>query len=109
MFRDFPGKKVAGVLGYQGVVFDEYCEEALDKPNVLLQMPTGNGKGLIGLLLDEWRRRKFSERCVYLCPTNQLAKQIVDQATAKYGTSSVVQFRGRARDYGHSLKARYEA
>lgn len=108
MFRDFPGKKVPGVLDYQGVVFDQYRSEALNERNVLLQMPTGSGKGLIGLLIAEWRRRKFGERCVYLCPTNQLAKQVADQAAAKYGISSVVQFRGRVRDYAAAIKAQYE-
>lgn len=109
MFRDFSSKRVEGVLDYQGAVLDQYLAEAVGKEDVLLQMPTGSGKGLIGLLIAEWRRRKLLNRCVYLCPTNQLAKQVVEQAKEKYGIASVVQFKGRSRDYSAAQRAGYES
>jgi hypothetical protein len=46
---------------------------------------TGSGKTLVGLLIAEWRRRKYTERVVYLCPTRQLVNQVASQARAKYG------------------------
>jgi hypothetical protein len=49
------------------------------------QLPTGSGKTLVGLLIAEWRRRKYSERVVYLCPTRQLVNQVAQQASGKYG------------------------
>lgn len=53
--------------------------------DIALQLPTGSGKTLVGLLVAEWRRRKYNERVVYLCPTRQLVNQVADQAASKYG------------------------
>ena len=54
-------------------------------PDIALQLPTGSGKTLVGLLMAEWRRRRYGERVVYLCPTRQLVNQVAQQASAKYG------------------------
>lgn len=51
--------------------------EALNKTNIALELPTRSGKTLIGLLIGEFRRRKYREKVVYLCPTNQLVHQTV--------------------------------
>src|SRR5262249_33786525 len=66
-----------------------------------------SGKTLVGLLLAEWRRRKFRERVVYLCPTRQLVNQVVDEASSKYGLS-VEAFTGRIKNYSPAAKAAYE-
>lgn len=84
-----------------------YAAQALDHPDVALQLPTGSGKTLVGLLIAEWRRRKFKERVVYLCPTKQLVHQVAEQANERYGLS-VATFVGRQRDYTPANRADYQ-
>jgi hypothetical protein len=86
----------------------DYAAHAANKQDVALQLPTGSGKTLVGLLIGEWRRRKFHERVVYLCPTKQLVHQVAEQAQDKYGLS-IVHFTGRIRDYAPSDKADYKS
>ncbi len=66
-----------------------------------MQLPTGSGKTLVGLLPAEWRRRKFQERAVYLCPTKQLVHQVVEQAEADYGMDAVA-FTGSKHNFAPS-------
>lgn len=80
-------KKAPGVQylwSHQADVLRQYHDDCLDKRDVALELPTGSGKTLIGLLVAEHRRRKFNERALYLCPTRQLARQVGQQAEA-YG------------------------
>lgn len=78
----------------------------VDEADVAMQMPTGSGKTLVGLLIAEWRRRARSERAVYLCPTKQLVNQVVEQAQEKYGIHAVA-FTGKQREYDPSAKSDY--
>ncbi len=80
-----------------------YQEKTLNTPDVALQLPTGSGKTLVGLLIGEWRRRRFQEKVVYLCPTNQ----VVEQATKKYGIKALA-FTGKASAYHPTSKAEYQ-
>ncbi len=57
-----------------------YSSTAANFKDVALQLPTGSGKTLVGLLIGEWRRRKFKDKVVYLCPNKQLVHQAVSQA-----------------------------
>jgi hypothetical protein len=110
MFQDFSDRKLKGLLTYQGQVLAEYQASALEKANVALKLPTGSGKTLVGLLIAEWRRRKFGERTVYLCPTNQLVNQVVGEARQKYGMSEWIHgFTGSQKSYDASAKSRYQA
>ena len=68
---------------HQGRILERY-EQHLDAPHVALELPTGTGKTLIGLLIAEWRRRAREERALYLCPTRQLAHQVAALAPS-YG------------------------
>lgn len=63
---------------------ERYETDTVNSPDVALELPTGTGKTLIGLLIAEWRRRKQGERVLYLCPTRQLAHQVGVQAR-RYG------------------------
>jgi Type III restriction enzyme, res subunit/Helicase C-terminal domain len=108
LFRDLPRRKHASLYDHQGQILRTYVVEALDEPDVALQLPTGSGKTLVGLLLAEWRRRKNRERIVYLCPTRQLVNQVAEEASAKYGLS-VEAFTGRVKDYKPEAKAMYAA
>ncbi|KIT15585.1 Reverse gyrase [Jannaschia aquimarina] len=75
-------------MSHQKEILADYVSVA-DRPDVALQLPTGSGKTLVGLFIAEWRRRKFSERVVYLCPTKQLVHQTVQQAKEQYGIDAV--------------------
>lgn len=106
LFRDLPRRKHASLYDHQGQVLRTYVAQALMVPDVALQLPTGSGKTLVGLLLAEWRRRKFQERVVYLCPTRQLVNQVAEEASAKYGLT-VEPFTGTAKNYTAEAKAAY--
>jgi hypothetical protein len=107
LFRDLPRRKHASLFDHQGQILRTYVAEALDAPDVALQLPTGSGKTLVGLLLAEWRRRKNREKVVYLCPTRQLVNQVVDEASSKYGLT-VQGFTGQIKQYAPEAKAAYE-
>jgi Type III restriction enzyme, res subunit/Helicase C-terminal domain len=107
LLLDLPRRKIKGVLLHQGEMMQSYCLTALDEPNVALQLPTGSGKTLVGLMLAEWRRRKFQEKVVYLCPTKQLVNQVVEQADDQYGLT-VRGFVGQIRHYDPAAKAEYQ-
>jgi replicative superfamily II helicase len=106
LLRELPRRKIADVLLHQGEVMRAYAKTCTDEPDVALQLPTGSGKTLVGLMVAEWLRRKSGERIVYLCPTRQLVNQVVDQATGSYGLT-VNGFTGRIRDYDPRAKASY--
>jgi replicative superfamily II helicase len=84
----------------------EYAQSGAKEPDVALQLPTGSGKTLVGLMIGEWLRRKNGERIVYLCPTRQLVNQVVDQATGSYGLT-LNGFTGSRRDYDPKVRASY--
>ena len=107
LFRDLPRRKHASLFDHQGQILRNFVDNALDTSDVAFQLPTGSGKTLVGLLLAEWRRRKFSERVVYLCPTRQLVRQVVDEASSKYGLT-VESFTGASASYPPSARAAYE-
>lgn len=107
LFRDLTRRKFPDVLPHQAETMQAYADQGVTPPDVALQLPTGSGKTLVGLLIAEWRRRKFNERVVYLCPTKQLVHQVVNQAEEKYGLS-VGTFVGRQRDYSPASKADFQ-
>lgn len=106
LLRMLSRRKIPDVLPHQSAMMRAYAGQALGESDVALQLPTGSGKTLVGLLIAEWRRRKFAERVVYLCPTNQLVNQVVDQANNKYGLS-VLAFTGRVKNYAPKDRAAY--
>jgi len=107
LFRDLPRRKHASLFDHQGQILRTYVAQAIKAPDVALQLPTGSGKTLVGLLLAEWRRRKFNERVVYLCPTRQLVNQVVQEASTKYGLT-VEPLAGSKADFSPEARAAYE-
>ncbi len=85
LFRDLRKKTVPGLLSHQADLLRSYLAVHTKHSDIALQLPTGSGKTLVGLLIAEWRRRKYGERVVYLCPTRQLVNQVAQQAGGKYG------------------------
>ncbi|WP_288442176.1 DEAD/DEAH box helicase [uncultured Pseudomonas sp.] len=106
LFRELTRRKFPDVLPHQASMMQAYAAKAVGTPDVALQLPTGSGKTLVGLLIAEWRRRKFRERVVYLCPTRQLVHQVAEQANEKYGLS-VATFVGKQRDFSPADKTDY--
>ncbi|WP_417446123.1 DEAD/DEAH box helicase [Kangiella sp.] len=98
LFRELSRRRFPDVLPHQKEMMVKYTNEGQTCSDVALQLPTGSGKTLVGLLIAEWRRRKNNERIVYVCPTKQLVNQVVAQAKEKYGLN-VVGFTGTKRDY----------
>jgi replicative superfamily II helicase len=106
LFLDLPRRKYQDVLPHQREVLSAYVSRALNDQDVALQLPTGSGKTLVGLLIAEWRLRKNRERVVYLCPTKQLVNQVVEQAEEKYGLG-VRGFTGSSAEYTPEARGEY--
>lgn len=106
LFHTLTRRKLPDVMTHQRDMLTAYGEDMVDETDVALQLPTGSGKTLVGLLIAEWRRRKFKERVVYLCPTRQLVNQTVDQAQNRYGIDAVG-FTSSKRDYSAAAKSDY--
>ena len=106
IFRDLTRRKLPDVLPHQDEIMRSYAAVADKYSDIALQLPTGSGKTLVGLLIAEWRRRK-GEKIVYLCPTKQLAHQVAEQATEKYGLS-VALLIGSQKDFNPSESTAYK-
>ncbi|MBP2376442.1 hypothetical protein JOF46_004431 [Paeniglutamicibacter psychrophenolicus] len=78
-----------------------------NKADVALELPTGTGKTLTGLLIAEWTRRSRRSRVIYACPTQQLARQVA-AAAFREGIEVAVLI-GRHTDWPASAHAAYEA
>lgn len=79
LFGELPRLRdgVGAPWSHQG---DQLCtcnSQHVQTADVALELPTGSGKTLVGLLIGEWRRRSLGQRVVYACPTRQLALQVV--------------------------------
>jgi len=99
LFRDLKGRaqEIKHLWSHQADLLRAYHTRHVNTSDVAIELPTGAGKTLVGLLIAEFRRRSLAERVVYLCPTRQLAHQVGAQA-AKYGIKGHV-FVGRQHDY----------
>ncbi|MBK1635142.1 DEAD/DEAH box helicase [Rhodovulum adriaticum] len=93
-------------MPHQRAIIESYMADALEKPDVALQLPTGSGKTLVGVMIGEWRRRKLNEKVVYLCPTRQLVHQTAEQCANKFGLD-VVKFVGQKSKYSPIDAAQY--
>src|SRR5262245_14167448 len=69
-------RAIRDLLSRQADVLREYSNLGPELPDVALELPTGAGKTLVGLLLADFRRRAHGKRSAYLCPTIQLARQV---------------------------------
>jgi hypothetical protein len=82
-------ESVKHLWSHQADILREYQRRHSTSTDVALELPTGMGKTLVGLLIGEYRRRAFDERVAYLCPTRQLANQVANQANS-YGFPAVL-------------------
>jgi len=72
---------VSSLWIHQGDVLRAYADKHQATPDLALELPTGTGKTLPGLLIAEWVRRMAKGPVLYATPTRQLAHQVL--ATAK--------------------------
>lgn len=107
MYEDYKNRKIQGLIDYQSDVINNYMQTGYNEPNIALELPTGSGKTLIGLVIGEFRRRKNKEKIVYLCPTKQLVNQVVEQAENKYGIKTYA-FTGKQAEYDPIKSSEYK-
>ncbi len=89
----------------QGEILTEYAKRFKDKPDVAVELPTGTGKTIVGLLIAEWRRRKYRESVLYACPTQQLVHQVAE--VAKREGMPCVTLIGSHRSWAEVDKSKY--
>lgn len=108
LYRDLPRRPgaVPGLWAHQSEMLKTFTSKA-DQPDVALELPTGTGKTLTGLLVAEWTRRKRRSRVIYACPTQQLARQVV-AAAYREGVDTALLV-GRHADWPVAAHAAYEA
>ena len=101
------GKRAATSLwSHQADVLRDYMARFQKSGDVAIELPTGTGKTLPGLLIAEWRRRKNRGRVVYACPTVQLVRQVV--RVAERQSVPVVDLSGSSKYWSSSDKAAFE-
>lgn len=108
LYRDLPRRPgaVPGLWAHQSEMLKTFTAKA-DEPDVALELPTGTGKTLTGLLLAEWTRRKRRSRVIYACPTQQLARQVA-AAAYREGIDTALLV-GRHTDWSAAAHTAYEA
>jgi len=82
LYRDLPRRTgaVPNLWFHQGDLLRRYAEKHINTPDLALELPTGTGKTLPGLLTADWSRRMRRARVAYACPTQQLARQVMATA-----------------------------
>lgn len=107
-YRDLPRGPgaVPGLWVHQGDLLRIYANDHLDTPDLALELPTGTGKTVPGLILLDWVRRRRRARVVYACPTVQLTRQVAEVA-AREGVPHAV-LTGSNRLWDPSDKRSYE-
>lgn len=96
---------VGALWSHQADQLRTYASDHRETPDVALELPTGSGKTLVGLLISEWRRRTLGQRVVYACPTKQLARQVLQKASDQ-GIPAVLLI-GTHWDWDQAELARY--
>ena len=61
---------------HQADVLRSWHSQHINSSDIAMELPTGTGKTLIGLLIGEFVRQTRGERVAYLCPNRQLANQV---------------------------------
>lgn len=82
LYRNLPRRPdaVPGLLSHQADILREYALKHTETSDIALELPTGTGKTIPGLLIIDWVRRVRRRPTAYVCPTQQLARQVVAEA-----------------------------
>lgn len=108
LYRDLPRRPgaVPGLWAHQAQMLKTFTAQ-VNTADVALELPTGTGKTLAGLLIAEWTRRSRRARVIYACPTQQLARQVASSAYREGIDTAVLV--GRHADWPVAEHAAYEA
>ena len=68
--------QIQHLWAHQADVLRTWYSNHIDTPDLALELPTGTGKTLIGLLIGDFVRQSRDYRVAYLCPNRQLAHQV---------------------------------
>ena len=68
--------QIQHLWSHQADVLRDWHSSHVETPDIALELPTGTGKTLIGLLIGDYVRQTRQERVAYLCPNRQLAYQV---------------------------------
>lgn len=82
---------------HQADILRSYNSNHINTKDVAIELPTGSGKTLVGLLIGQYRRIVNKERVLYLCPTKQLVHQ-VQEKSKQYGIKAYP-FVGKQSEY----------
>lgn len=109
LYKELPRMRgaVPGLWLHQGDVLRAYLADHEKTPDLALELPTGTGKTLPGLVVAEWVRREGAGPVAYACPTNQLARQVL--ATAEREGVPAVLLVGYAGDWPTADEAAYDS
>lgn len=109
LYRDLPRRAGAApnLWLHQGDLLRAYAAEHTGTADLALELPTGTGKTLPGLVISDWSRRNRRRRVAYACPTQQLARQVAGVAE-RQGIPGVVLV-GSHHDWSVADQSRYEA
>lgn len=109
LYEDLPRRRdaVPNLWWQQVDLLRLYMDNHLDTADLAIELPTGTGKTLTGLLIAEWVRRHTGKRVLYACPTKQLVKQ-VHAAAAREGIQTVT-LTGSHRNWPIVAQTAYEA
>nr|WP_298522552.1 DEAD/DEAH box helicase [uncultured Halomonas sp.] len=106
-FKTLTKRQYPDVMPHQKEMLEIYAEQYEGNADVALQLPTGSGKTLVGLLIADWRRIKHGDKVVYLCPTRQLVSQTILQAWDQYGIDAV-DLSGKKEGFSPSDRTAYK-
>ncbi len=109
LFQDLKDRdpEIKHLWAHQADLLRDYAQNHCETEDVGLELPTGTGKTLVGLLIGEWRKSYFNERILYLCPTIQLAYQ-VEKHAKEYGIKAHA-FVGPQKDYSIEKFSKYSS
>jgi hypothetical protein len=100
------GENSPGLWSQQTDLLREYAANRVKTKDLAIELPTGTGKTLTGLLIADWRRRSAMGRAVFACPTVQLVRQVV--AAAEREGIPAVDLSGSHKKWNPSDKSKYE-
>lgn len=108
LFAQLPrtSESVPSLWLHQGDILRTYVKDHPATRDLAIELPTGTGKTLPGLLVADWNRRVKRGRTVYACPTVQLVRQVVRFAR-KQGIP-VVDLSGRSREWSQDDRLKFE-
>lgn len=108
LFDELPRRRgaIPELWRQQGEILTAYAMDFESRPDVAVELPTGTGKTMVGLLIAEWRRLKHRRPVLYACPTQQLVHQVA--AVAQREGIAHVRLIGSHSSWASADKSNYD-